>query len=162
MCMTQNMGVIFFENRGVWHKMYDTKIATTQTNACILVLKWTQYLWKDNVLIFLFEPQDLTQYGHLLVCKALCKSTPLGHWQKMSASSIFPNLSLSRCVVDGLRGDMLLASITLMAFIFSLIEQRSCWRRMYSSAIGAKGARNFSIWLYCAKRALAWPINCKT
>ena len=28
MCMTQNMGVIFFENGGVWHKMYDTKIAT--------------------------------------------------------------------------------------------------------------------------------------
>ena len=28
MCMTQNMGVIFFENGGVWQKMYDTKIAT--------------------------------------------------------------------------------------------------------------------------------------
>ena len=28
MCMTQNMGAIFFENQGVWHKMYDTKKAT--------------------------------------------------------------------------------------------------------------------------------------
>ena len=27
-CMTQKMGVIFFENQGVWHKAYDTKIAT--------------------------------------------------------------------------------------------------------------------------------------
>ena len=29
LCMTQNMSVIFFENGGVWHKMYDTKIATS-------------------------------------------------------------------------------------------------------------------------------------
>ena len=28
MCMTQNMGAIFFENWGVWHNMYDTKKAT--------------------------------------------------------------------------------------------------------------------------------------
>ena len=36
MCMTQNMGVIFFENGGVWHKMYDTKIATNYAMRIIL------------------------------------------------------------------------------------------------------------------------------
>ena len=40
----------------------------------------------------------------------------------------YVTLDLGVAIVDGLRGDTLLASITLMAFIFYLIEgQRSCW-----------------------------------
>ena len=44
MCMTQNMGVIFFENGGVWHKMYDTKIATNISGEAL-----ANYL-KKNIL----------------------------------------------------------------------------------------------------------------
>ena len=36
MCMTQNMGAIFFEKQGVWHNMYDTKKATRVLRPCLL------------------------------------------------------------------------------------------------------------------------------
>ena len=66
MCMTQNMGVIFFENGGVWHKMYDTKIATkkkafhhlimTQEEGEYFVIwRWANSFGHENTSCFVQE-----------------------------------------------------------------------------------------------------------
>ena len=69
MCMTQNMGAIFFENRGVWHKMYDTKKATNllrknvlqQVNNNLFRNKWRNFpaFWTIgspwNIAVFRLE-----------------------------------------------------------------------------------------------------------